>query len=72
MDITEGNRCADDPECSATEIVMTERLLWFIHTGWNWGQHRDWDWYGSKQWVLVPVPVLELCEHFCIIYIRTH
>ena len=24
-------------------------------------------WYNRKQWAVVPVPVLDQCQHFCII-----
>ena len=36
-------------------------LRWLIHT--------VWDCNNTKQLVLVPVPVSDQCEHFCIIYI---
>ena len=63
-----------------TLSAVQQRLLWqkgcyglftLRGTG-DWERPRQWDWYSSKQWALVPVPVLEQCEHFCIIYIRTH
>ena len=40
--------------------------IWMLHRDQRW--YREWDWHIKKQWVFVPAPVLDQCEHFC----RTH
>ena len=37
-----------------------------VHTAWNRNKTdtEKRDWHNRKQWVLVPVPVLDQCEHF--------
>ena len=44
-------------------------LWWLTHTAWdrNWERYREWNWHNIKQWLLIPVPIWDLCEHFCIL-----
>ena len=48
-------------------------LPWLIHTDRNRGGRENRHsleqvWHNRKEWVLIPVPVLDQCEHFCITY----
>ena len=44
--------------------------LRFVHTARERDQdrYREQDWHNRKQWAVVLVPVLDQCEHFCLIY----
>ena len=45
-------------------------MFWLIHTvrERNQGRYRELDKHDGKQWVLVPFPFWDECEHFCTIY----
>ena len=47
-----------------------QRGLWLVHTARERDRDRprEMDQHNRKQWVLVPLPVLDQCEHFYTIY----
>ena len=68
--------CIDDSTDSSFQVLHQLDIITFIHTAREREQdsRRKLDQHNRKQSALVPVPVLDQCEHFCTTYfiIRTH
>ena len=54
------------------EHIYAWEWEWHFNKLTAWFRDRDWyreqNWYNIRQWVLVPDPVSDQCEHFCMIY----